>query len=315
MKQINLINTFLIKLGLIASAVILPSAIALATCNYSDFQGWKDCFIEEKLSNRLGGIDVSILQQAQFIPEVIELDQKQPEKKFTFAQYLKLIDLEGKIAQGQRFYDDNKDIINKIAADYNVDPGVLVALIGMESSYGVKQGNFNIIDSLATLAYEGRRKSFFEKELINILMIAKNDNLAYEEIKGSWAGAMGQCQFMPSSYLHFAIDYNNDGKKDIWSSLEDVIASAAHYLAKSGWKAGDIYVKKTNKATADTYANCGDKSKVCHSGEEYDLIFLKEHDKKDEHYFVSKNFNVLMKWNRSFYFGLATLMIANRVSD
>lgn len=283
---------------------------AFATCNYNDFQGWKDCFIKDKLSHKLNSVDVDVFQQAQFSKRTIELDKKQPEKKLTFERYLNLIAIDQKAELGKKFYRDNKQIVDSIADEYNVEPGILVALIGIESHFGVKQGDFNIIDSLASLAYEGRRKKLFEDELVNALQMARNENLEYQDFKGSWAGAMGQCQFMPSSYLSYAVDHDRDGKADIWNSVEDAVASAANYLSKSGWSKGSSSISKAN--SGDYSDKCDGKEQICKFSRDLNLISLKDSD-INATFEVGSNFNVLMKWNRSLYFGLAVLMIADRI--
>lgn len=292
---------------------ILP-VLANASCLYNDFQGWKDCFIKDKLSHRIGSVDIETFQQAQYIPRVVELDKKQPEKKLTYAAYKKLIALDSKAEKAKNFLNENKDLLEKISAEYEVDSEAIVALVALESEFGAIMGKFNIIDSLSTLAYEGRRKEFFEKELLNALMISKNEGLSYSQFKGSWAGAMGQCQFMPSSFLAYAVDYDDDGVKDIWNSKEDVLASAANYLSKNGWKKGMISVRKAKEEEIEAKGKCDTKGQICILNSTEKLVFLKENGKLTDTYVVGNNFEVIMRWNRSLYFGLAALTIANKAS-
>lgn len=301
-------------LALVASIglQVLVATDAFATCNYNDFQGWKNCFIKDQLSHKLNSVDVDVLQQAKYSERTIELDKKQPEKKLTFERYIKLIALDQKVSQGRKFYAEHKSIVDSIAQEYNVEPGILVALIGIESHFGMKQGDFNIIDSLASLAYDGRRKQLFEKELINALQMARNENLSYDEFKGSWAGAMGQCQFMPSSYLSYAVDHDRDGKADIWNSVEDAVASAANYLKKSGWDKGATSINPLRTDDGTFESPCANKEQICKFSKDLYLISLKDSDINTA-FEVGSNFDVLMKWNRSLYFGLAVLMIADRI--
>ena len=119
-----------------------------------------------------------------------------------------------------------------------------MALWGLETAYGKNTGNFNILNSLATLAYEGRRREFFESELISALLIIDQGHIKASDMKGSWAGAMGQCQFMPSSFLAYAVDYDHDGKTNIWTDREDVLASIANYLSTVGWGADEETKRK-----------------------------------------------------------------------
>jgi membrane-bound lytic murein transglycosylase B len=234
MKKISLSSS--LKNLVLVTSFCLSAFAAQASCVYESFQGWKDCFVKDKLSTNANGVDIEVFQSAQFKPRVIELDKKQPEKKLTFAQYLKIIGIQQKVADGKAFYAKHRELADSISSEYGVPASVMVALVGMESHYGTIQGNFNTVDALATLSYEGRRKNFFEKELINLLHIARNENLTYDDFKGSWAGAMGQVQFMPSSYLSYAVDYDRDGKSDIWGSVPDALASAANYLNRNGWR-------------------------------------------------------------------------------
>lgn len=300
--------------ALVIISFIVSAFSAQASCLYDDFEGWKDCFVKEKLSHRLNSVDVDTLQQAQFLPNVVKLDQTQPEKKLTYTSYEKLIGLKRKTADAQAFYNDNKELIESISAEYQVEGSIIVALLTMESNLGKIQGKFNIIDSLATLSYEGRRKAFFEKELINALTISKIENIPYDQFNGSWAGAMGQCQFMPSSFLAFAVDRDGDGTKDIWGSHEDALASAANYLARSGWVNGKSQVQKISAQEAHKIkADCADNKTICHIDQNFNLIKVDEADKMS-FFKAGTNFDVLMKWNRSKYFCIAVLEIAKGIS-
>ncbi len=304
-----LLNSFIVIL------VLLSNAMAFENCNYSDFQGWKDCFVKEKLSTRLNGVSVEALQKANYVGRVLELDKKQPEKKLTFAEYRKLIALPDKITQAVKYYRDNREFIDHIAKEYSIEPEVIVALVGVESSFGLKQGNFNIIDALATLSYDGRRKDFFSKELIHALTIINNENLSYEDFNGSWAGAMGQCQFMPSSFISYAVDFDNDGIKDIWNCKEDVFASIANYLVSSGWKIGQTEIKSVKKVEKSDPTVCKNNSDICDYDAHYKMIRFKNTNGKLESYLVGNNFKVLMKWNRSAFFGVSVLLIAEGVRN
>lgn len=310
MKKIK--SSFSLKtLVLVTSAFLYCwDAVAKESCLYQDFEGWKDCFVKDKLSTRINSVDIETFRNANYVPRVVDLDKNQPERKLTLEKYRKLINVDLKASKATKYFQENRDVLNQIANDYRVDPEIIVALIAMESDLGQVQGNFNIIDSLATLSYEGRRRAFFEKELINALMISRNDGVAYDSFKGSWAGAMGQCQFMPSSYLAYAVDFDGDGIKDIWGSHIDALASAANYLKQSGWVEGSISYKPLKNSDK----KCPDNEKICALSQDYRLISLKE-DGINHRIKVTANFDVLMKWNRSVYFGLAVLEIANKIKS
>ncbi len=169
------------------------------------------------------------------IPRVIELDRKQPEGTMTFAKYRKNVITQDRIDKGRALYRQHRAELDRAASNYGVPGQYIVALWGIETSYGNNTGGFGVIPALATLAYDGRRSSYFRIELLNALEILDEGHINLENMRGSWAGAMGQNQFMPSSFKRFAVDGNNDGRRDIWTTLPDVFSSSANYLGKSGW--------------------------------------------------------------------------------
>jgi membrane-bound lytic murein transglycosylase B len=169
------------------------------------------------------------------IPRIIELDRSQPEFKLTLKQYLDRIVSDKTVWDGRRLYREHRDLLKKIGDQYGVEPQYIVALWGIETRYGRITGGYPVIAALATLAYDGRRSAFFRAELIRALKILEEGHIALEDMDGSWAGAMGQVQFMPSSFVTYAVDYDGDGRTDIWDNVPDALASAANYLSKSGW--------------------------------------------------------------------------------
>lgn len=200
------------------------------------FNDWLAEFRQDALAD---GISEATLDEAfadaKVIDRVIELDRKQPESTQTMEEYLEKIVNTKRIEKGREMMATHRDLLKEISAKYDVAPQYIVALWGIETNYGSNTGNYSIVNALATLAYEGRRSEFFRTELLKVLHISQDDGIPASEIKGSWAGAMGQCQFMPSSFMNFAVDHNGDGKRDIWNTQEDVFASIANYLNKSGW--------------------------------------------------------------------------------
>src|SRR5262249_17693609 len=172
----------------------------------------------------------------QPLPRVIELDRKQPEETLTYAQYLERNLPAARVQKGLRLLNEHRTLLQEIGSKYGVPPGVIVALWGMESDFGRRAGDFPVLAALATLAYDGRRSALFRRELLEALRIVDAGYVRPEAMTGSWAGAMGQNQFMPSSYLKYAVDYYGNGRPDIWTKLADVFASTANYLARSGWR-------------------------------------------------------------------------------
>src|SRR5215470_1870580 len=170
------------------------------------------------------------------LPRVLELDRKQPEDTLTYAQYLERTLPASRVQKGLRLLNEHRALLQEIGTKYDVPPGIIVALWGMETDFGRMTGNFSVLAALATLAYDGRRSALFRRELLDALKIVDAGHVRPEAMTGSWAGAMGQNQFMPSSFLQYAVDYDGDGRRDIWTTLADVFASMANYLARSGWQ-------------------------------------------------------------------------------
>jgi membrane-bound lytic murein transglycosylase B len=169
-------------------------------------------------------------------PKVIELDRHQPEFTLTWEQYRARIVSDKRIAQGRQLYAQNRPLITAVSQRYGVAPGVLMGIWGLESNYGAATGGFNVIEALATLAWDTRRPAFFRSELLDALRILEHGDIAPAQMTGSYAGAMGQTQFMPDSFLRYAVDYSGNGRRDIWNDLGDVFASTANYLAREGWQ-------------------------------------------------------------------------------
>ncbi len=167
--------------------------------------------------------------------KVIDLDHHQPEFTLTWQQYRDRIVSDARIAHGRELYARHRALLAAVTNRYGVPPGVIMGIWGLESDYGQSTGGFNVIEALATLASEGRRTAFFRSELMDALTILDHGDIAPGQMTGSYAGAMGQPQFMPDSYLKFAVDFSGNGRRDIWNDPGDIFASVANYLAKSGW--------------------------------------------------------------------------------
>jgi membrane-bound lytic murein transglycosylase B len=171
--------------------------------------------------------------------KVLQLDRHQPEFTLTWAQYRARVLPEPRLQAASAAYRRNLAVLGQVWQRYAVDPHVIVGIWGLESGFGAKTGTYGVVEALITLAYEGRRAGYFRKELINSLRILNAGDIGARAMTGSWAGAMGQPQFMPSSYLAYAVDFDGDGRRDIWHSLPDVFGSVGNYLATCGWRAGE----------------------------------------------------------------------------
>ena len=172
---------------------------------------------------------------------VIELDRKQPEFTLTLEEYLNNTVTKGRMNKGKKYNEEYNSLLTQISKKFDVQPRFILALWGIETSFGKFTGSFNVISSLSTLSHDLRRRDFFTNELINALTIIDQGHIEAHDMLGSWAGAMGQNQFMPSSFLNYATDFNNDFKKDIWNTQSDVFASTANYLSSSGWNSNQTW--------------------------------------------------------------------------
>jgi membrane-bound lytic murein transglycosylase B len=173
--------------------------------------------------------------------KVLDRDRHQPEFTLTWARYRGLVITDKRIAEGRQAVAANRALFQRVEQRYGVGPGVIAGIWGLESSYGTGTGDFRVVEALATLAWEGRRTSFFRGELMAALKILDHGDIAPGGMTGSYAGAMGQPQFMPSSYLRYAVDFEGNGRRDIWTSKPDVLASIANYLAASGWRPAETW--------------------------------------------------------------------------
>ncbi len=185
--------------------------------------------------------------------KVLERDRHQPEFTMTWERYRALVINDQRIANGRVAWRQNRALLGDVQARYGVDPRVILGIWGLESSFGTTTGSFNVVEALATLGWEGRRASFFRGELMAALKILESRDITPAHMTGSYAGAMGQPQFMPTSYLRYAVDFDGDGRRDIWTDRADVFGSIANYLAKSGWRTGQNWgVRATVPAGFDT---------------------------------------------------------------
>lgn len=178
------------------------------------------------------------LEGIEEIPRVLELARNQPEFKMSFDRYLEIVVSSERISRGRTLLGENRAAIDLFAVPAGVPASVVVALWGIESNYGTRLGDFEVVPALATLAYNGFRAQFFRSQLIAALKILSQGHIGLHAMKGSWAGAMGQCQFIPTSFIAYAADGDGDGRMDIWTNKADVFASIVNYLRRVGWRPG-----------------------------------------------------------------------------
>nr|WP_301288441.1 lytic murein transglycosylase [Natronospira proteinivora] len=283
---------------------------------------------------RSEGVSQNILSEnlrtARWQERVIELDRRQPEFTTPFHEYLNRRVTDDRVEQGRRLLAEHRPLLEEIAEQYGVPPQYLVAFWGLETNYGSFFGNMRVIDSLATLACDQRRSAYFTTELIAALRILDNEAMGAEEMEGSWAGAMGHVQFMPSIFLQYAVDYDGSGQRDLWGSVPDAMASAANFLHGIGWEHGYRWGREVVLPDDFDFSLAGGDDRL--SLEEWrrmgvrmtngdrlpavdiEARLLLPAGHRGPAFLVYDNFDVIMRWNRSEYYALAVGHLANRIA-
>ena len=317
--------------SLLFSLAIVFSAASSTPCKSdTTLDNWKEKLKIEAIEK---GISKNTLDLAiddfKPIKRVIELDRRQPEFTLTLDQYLKRVVPSRRIKKGRLMLAKNNKILEKIGKKYSVQPRFIIALWGIETDFGRLDGGFSVVHSLATLALDGRRSKFFRKELIRALRILDQGHINIRDMRGSWAGAMGHFQFMPSSFENFAVDYDNDGKRDIWRNKKDAFASAANYLSKSGWKSDQTWgrevripeefdetlINSKSFKRMSKWRSLGIKRANGRDLPSRELLgaLVKSKDRESKVYLVYKNYFTILKWNRSLYFAVAVGSLADAI--
>ncbi|MGO2463310.1 MAG: lytic murein transglycosylase [Serratia proteamaculans] len=317
-----------------ATAAPVQSTLAETGRDPAQFPAYVEQLKRQALAQ---GISPAIVDSAfanvHFVDRVIKADRNQPEKKITLDDYLKRVLPATKIAQGRSLYRQYQPQLTRITARYGVPGRYVVALWGMESAFGKIQGREDVISALATLAFEGRREAFFSQQLMAALRILEQGHVSREQLKGSWAGAMGQCQFMPTSFLNYAADGDGDGRIDIWNNVDDVFASAAHYLSSEGWQPGVGWGREVKLPDGFSSESLGLKDRQAHSVNEWQKRGIRRadgsalphstlrswvitpDDMQGRAFMVYDNFRTIMHWNRSYYFAIAVGMMADGIGQ
>ena len=265
------------------------------------------------------------------IPKVIALLKRQPEFTMTLDRYLTLVVSKERAALGRKNFRANKTLLGQASRRFGVQPQFIVALWGVETKYGAITGDFPVVGALSTLAYQGSRRRYFRSELINALRILEQGHITPARMKGSWAGAMGQNQFMPSSFLRYAVDQNRDGRRDIWTTRADVFGSTANYLSREGWRRGQTWGRevrlpaKFNRAFVNNrranyrlarWSKLGVRrvngAPLPKANLRARLLIPRRSGGRA--FLTYHNFNVILRWNRSNYFAIAVGQLAERIA-
>ena len=310
--------------------IILICALPL----HADENGFSECIARIKSQAQLEGISAKTAQQVlskvKQLPRIIELDRRQPEFTQTFANYFTLRINEVRIQRGRELFFKHRALLNRIQQESGIPAQYLVSFWGLETSYGGHFGDWPVLDSLATMACDTRRSTFFTQELLNAMRIVEAGDIAAERMIGSWAGAMGHMQFMPSTFLRYAKDIDGDGRRDLWGSIPDAMGSAANFLQQLGWIPGLSWGQEVilpdffdySLAGRDQMLTLAEWNKLgvttisgaplTPAAEKAALIVPSGY--QGPAFLVTRNFYVIMRWNRSEFYALSVGHLADRIA-
>jgi len=292
------------------------------------FDNWLLIFKEEAINEGISKNTLNLLNDIKPNKKIIKLDRNQPEFKLTFKNYFSKVVSKNRIKNAKIKLNDNQILLKPISKKYNVQSRFIISLWGIESNFGNNMGKSNILQSLVTLAFDGRRSKYFRKELIAALKILEKEEINPSGFNGSWAGAMGQCQFMPTTYLKFAKDGDNDGKIDIWNNKIDVFASIANYLNNVGWNDNYTWGRKVKVPNNFNFKTFHNKRKLLEDWGKLGLTksngtslpnnkiyakYINIDKEKDLSFLVYQNYDAILKWNRSNYFALSVSLLSDKL--
>ena len=307
-----------------------------------EFENWKLNFKKIALENNISEKTFDrVMSDTKFLSDVIKYDRYQPEFYEDTKTYISKRTSSKKVSLGKKFYEKNSKLINTVENEFNIERELLLALMGIETNFGTYVGKMDILSSLATLSFDKRRSEFFTNELLILLRLIENEQIDYKTLYGSWAGAFGFFQFMPSTIKNHAIDYNNDNRIDL-KNAEDAYASAANYLKKMGWNKNNpcFYKIELDEKIPRKYLNTS--AKKLHNKKK--IKFFKKYiinidniEKINQNlnvaiitpdkdiipnaetlnpaYIVFDNYEIILKWNRSLRFALAVCTLKNKIKN
>jgi membrane-bound lytic murein transglycosylase B len=317
------------------------AAPAPAVVDAAAFSTFLDDIRQEALKRGISKATVDrALGGLQPEPTALERDRAQAEFTLDLQAYLRRRLTKDVLKQARKVWHEHHALAAKVGKAYGVEPRMLVSVWGLESNFGRFSGVRPSIPTLATLAFDGRRANLFRGELMNALMILDQGDIALEQMKGSWAGALGQVQFLPSSYLAFAVDFDHDGKRDIWASLPDVLGSIANYLKGHGWTPAVTwgYAVTVPKAATDAVQSIGLRAEGCRATREltppqtikqWRLVGLTTADGRplpkssadasllrigDHAWLVTANYEALLAYNCAHTYALSVATLASKIA-
>ncbi len=297
-----------------------------------DYSVWLEELKEDALSTGIKSATLDLaLADVKPLDSIIKLDRAQPEFTKTLAEYLAGAVTAERVKEGQLLLAQNSAIFTRIVKKYQIQPRFLLALWGIETSFGRHTGKVPVIDALVTLAYDGRRSQYFRSELLKALKIIDQGLINFSQMKGSWAGAMGQVQFMPSTFLDFAVDGNGDGRIDLWTTREDYLSSAANYLLRSGWDQNYTWGREVTlqkklqesdfgleqQRPLAEWQRLGVRTIGAEDLPEVEIMasLIRPDGPQGRAFLVYDNYRVLLKWNRSHRFAIAVGTLADQIGN
>ena len=322
--------------------IIIISFTSSLSDDQIDFQKWKKDFKKIALKNDISEKTFDItMAKVKFLPNVIKYDRYQPEFYEDTKTYISKRTSKKKLSKGVDFYKDNIELINTIETKYKIEKELLLALMGIETNFGTYVGKMDILSSLATLSFDKRRSEFFSNELLILLKLIENDKIDYKTLYGSWAGAFGFFQFMPSTMKNYAIDYDKNNYINLKNN-NDAYASAANYLSQIGWKDDQpcFYKIDLSNEIPEKYLNVSAKNlhnkkklkyfrKYIHNNQNLDKKFdnlkssiitpdkdiIPDAENLNPAYIVFDNYEIILKWNRSLRFSLAVCTLKDKFTN
>jgi len=329
----------LIKYILIVFTISSSNLLAI---DESEFLNWKKNFKKIALENKISENTFDIvMRDVKFLPKVIEYDRYQPEFYEDTKTYISKRTSKNKVNKGINFYKQNISLINKVENKYAIEKELLLSLMGIETNYGTYVGKMDILSSLSTLSFDKRRSEFFTKELLILLKLIDTNVIDYKTLYGSWAGAFGFFQFMPSTIKNHAVDFNKDDHIDL-KDEQDAYASASNYLNNMGWKKNShcFYKVKLDNKIKKKYLNVSAKKIVNKRKLKYFKKYILNNEKLDfidenlsvgiitpdkdiipdaetlnPAYIVFDNYEIILKWNRSLRFALAVCTLKDKIKN
>lgn len=313
-----------------AAALALVIVTTTADAETAPFDQWLDDLRKEAVGRNISAPVVDrALGGVQPIKRIIELDRRQPEFTQTFWRYLDQRVNTRRTNRGRKLVVQKQALLAPIAKKYGIPARFLVSFWGLETNFGDYTGKFPLFAALATLAHDARRADFFREQLLTALQLMQRGDVD-ETTKASWAGAMGNCQFIPSTYWAYAVDQDGDGKRDLWNSQGDIFASAGNFLAQSGWKAGETWGREVRLPKGFDLEAVGLETRKTVSQwqalgvrriEGWDLptsdiegSIVLPAGRQGPAFLVYENFRTILKWNRSILYAVAVGHLADRIA-